>query len=109
MFDLSCAPTNLTSVGVTGPCTSSLDGDGPYTERAVYVDGQGAGTCHVVLTFATGFTYATDVGFTSQTSWVCGSQSCGSCGEITFPTGGPYMVDNPIVSTCVSLDAGGAE
>jgi hypothetical protein len=108
VFDLSCAPADLTSISVRGPCSSSFDGEGPYTEMAVVVYGEDAGTCHVVLTFATGFTYSTDVGFTSQTSWVCGSQSCGSCGEITFPTGGPFTVENPF-STCIGVDAGGAE
>jgi hypothetical protein len=98
MLQFTCEPTPLPSVSVAGPCTSSVTVDGAY------VAGESAGTCHVVLTFATGFVFATDVTFTEATSYVCGMPSCGSCGQITTPGSSPVGVDNP-GSTCQPLDA----
>jgi hypothetical protein len=55
------------------------------------------GTCHVSLTFATGFTYATDIVFV---------ESAGPCGgNIVLPTQMSFEVNNP-PSTCLVADAG---
>ncbi len=99
VIDFSCGSTNLTNVAVTGPCTSPYAGDGgaAYAVNAVYVNADKAGTCHVVLTFSNGASYAVDVTFQTETTYVCGSPDCGSCGEITAPTSGPFTVPS---STC---------
>ncbi len=55
---------------------------------------------HIVLTFATGFTYSADVTFTTHTS-------CGGC-SYQAPTSGPFTVNNP-ADTCVALPDAGAE
>ena len=79
----------------------------------VVVQGQSPGVCHVKLTFATGFTYSTDVTFASQSGGVCGGPQC-KCGDILAPTPGPggftvpVTVNNPS-DTCLAAageDAG---
>ncbi len=101
-FILSCGATDMTNVAVSGPCASgdaalpySLDSFNPQN---LYVGSLSTGICHVELTFATGFTYSTDVTFTSST------QSGGCCpGTHVTPTVNAFMVNNPS-TTCV--DAG---
>jgi len=104
-FDLACAPSDLTAVKVSGPCSSS----NMSTDPAVYerngeagpgkleVGSQVAGLCHVDLTFASGFVYSTDVTFTGT------SDGCGT-GFIT-PTQSVFAVNSP-GSACA--DAGSA-
>jgi hypothetical protein len=108
IFELSCGSTDLTSVVATGPC------DTPYARASSYVsDGtvvvgsEGAGVCHVALTFATGFTYSADVTFTSKPGGVCGGPEC-TCPDPTLATSGPFPVNDPS-NACVDagLDAGG--
>jgi hypothetical protein len=60
------------------------------------------GTCHVELTFVTGFVYSADVTFTSQ------SAGCAGCGTTIGPTQGQFMVNNPS-STCVAVPDAGVE
>jgi hypothetical protein len=106
-FKLSCSPNDLVSVVATGPCA---DPDAPvswYTGTAsewyVEVPAATVGTCHIVLTFATGFTYSQDVTFD-----VVPRDSCG-CPSYVAPTSGPFTVSNP-ADTCVGLtDAGAGE
>jgi hypothetical protein len=106
---LSCDSTNLTSVVASGPCAAPDAGVSSYLGRsgAVYVPSQGPGTCHVALTFATGFTYSADVTFATQPGGVCGGPQC-KCGDYVVPAAGPLAVNNPD-TTCVDagVDAGG--
>ncbi len=99
VINFSCGSTNLTNVAIAGPCNSPFAGDGAaaYADQAVDVYGEKAGTCHVVLTFSNGRSYAVDVTFQTETTYVCGSPDCGSCGEILAPTSGPFTVPS---STC---------
>lgn len=56
----------------------------------VTVYSSSAGSCHIELTFATGFTYSADVTFTSQTEGLCPG-----CAPYIGPTSGPFTVNNP--------------
>jgi hypothetical protein len=104
-FLLSCNPNDLVAVTATGPCTHPDAGlswfTGAETKWAVSVFAESPGACHVVLTFATGFTFAADVTFAEQ------SQACGCPSYIgpSEPSGG--QVNNP-PDTCVAIaDAAG--
>jgi hypothetical protein len=105
-FDLSCSPNDLTSVVASGPCAipdASLEQyTGPATEWFVAVGSPSPGECHIVLTFATGFTYSADVAFTSR---IVG---CAGCPPSIGPTGGPFTVNNPS-DTCVAVPHAGAD
>ena len=99
-LDLTCAPTNLTSVDVSAPCAAADAGTNPnqyVTGTLIAITSQVPGTCHVALTFATGFTYATDVVFVEQ------NDTCG--GSFVGPTQMSFDINNP-PSTCVDTDAG---
>jgi hypothetical protein len=101
LFYLSCSPNDLTSVVTSGPCSmpdASLEWYTGGGTKWVAVGSPSPGECHIVLTFATGFTYSADVTFTSQT----GGQ-CPGCRSYIGPTSGPFTVNNPN-TTC--LDAG---
>jgi hypothetical protein len=109
-FDLACSPNDLSSVVATGPCATPEAGlayyTGGETDFLVAVGSPEAGTCHVTLGFASGFTYDTDVTFTSQADPV--PKGCSPCPSFIGPTAGPWTVNNPSI-TCValpSLDAG---
>ena len=99
-FKLSCSPNDLVSVVATGPCANPEAGvswyTGTGTEWYVVVPASTAGSCHIVLTFATGFTYSQDVTF-----GVVPRDSCG-CPSYIAPTSGPFTVNNP-ADTCVAL------
>lgn len=105
-FTLSCDATNLVNVVVSGPCATdastlpySVDSTSPQN---LYVGSLSPGVCHVGLTFATGYTYSTDVTFTSVTT------TGGCCsGTGVNPTQTNFMVNNPS-TTCVDagLEAG---
>jgi hypothetical protein len=105
VFDLSCGPTDLESVALSGACaagdanpTSYVGGrDGQY----VSVDSARPGICHVVLKFGTGFVYSKDVTFVEET--LAGPPGCPSCPPFVGAMGSVFAVDNPS-STCV--DAG---
>jgi hypothetical protein len=102
VFQLTCASTDLTSVTSTGPCASNASLAATTVDDVVAIGSDGPGVCHVVLTFATGFTYSADVTFASKPGGVCGGPQC-TCPDYVAPTGGPFAVQNP-GSTCV--DAG---
>lgn len=108
MFELSCAPTDLASISVSGPCatgdaSNSQEPLGP-TGTAVGVASPSPGVCHVVLLFATGFRYAADVTFVSQSDTP--PPGC-PVSHYTVPTQRTFTVNNPS-NTCVDagLDAG---
>jgi hypothetical protein len=71
-LDLACGGTDLTSVILTGACNegniTSPDTylGGPH-QQYVYLPADEAGPCHVKLVFATGFTFSTDVHFSTLT------------------------------------------
>jgi hypothetical protein len=98
-FHLACSPNDLVRVDATEPCANPDAGLDWYTGAAtrweVDVKRPVAGTCHIKLTFATGFTYERDVTFTAQAG---GSAGC-SCPEHIAPTSGPFEVNNP-TDTC---------
>ncbi len=103
-FDLGCSPNDLVSVVASGPCSTPDAGLAYYTgggsERQVSVGSSAPGDCHIVLTFATGFTYSADVTFTTRTV-------CGHCPYVA-PTSDPFTVNNPS-NTCVALPDAGAD
>jgi hypothetical protein len=102
---MSCAPNDLSGIQVTGPCVGGVvpnepDGSPDYFEgrggEYVSINSPGGGTCHVVLTFSTGFVFTTDVQFTEE------RDSCGC--SYAIPTTAKVTVNNPS-STCTG-DAG---
>jgi hypothetical protein len=116
-FCMSCAMdlftvTDLTGVTLSGPCAM---GDGalgnytlgpPFETPCISVGSPSPGVCHVELNFATGFTYSTNVTFTSQTLEV--PRGCPACPPFIGPTGlpsDPISVNNPSM-TCVSSYSG---
>lgn len=104
-FHLACNPSDLVGVNVSGVCLASDAGPAGYfsggQQSALYVDSLQAGTCHVQLLFATGYSYATDVQFTSQVNNV--PSGC-PCSTTIQPKQQTFQVDNP-AATCP--DAGG--
>ena len=110
-FNLTCESTNLESVVATGPCAGPPDASVTgYTNtwmgsEHVYVSSDAPGTCHVELTFATGYTYSTDVTFATQSGGVCGGPQC-TCGD--YLAAGSFAVNNP-PDTCIDagVDSGG--
>jgi hypothetical protein len=99
LLNLSCSPTNLAEVTVTGVCAMG-DASPSYfvQDGGVWINSLSPGECHVALRFSSGFTYSADLTFTSST------HTGGCCpGTSVFPTKDTYAVNNPS-STCV--DAG---
>jgi len=109
VFRLSCGPTDLVSVVLSGPCSVGDAGSSSYLfgpeNASLAVSSPSAGVCHVTLTFATGFTYAADVTFTLQSQ--NDPPGC-PVWHYTTPTQPTFVVNNP-GSTCVDagLDARG--
>ena len=73
----------------------------------IYLEGNGAGTCHVELTFGNGVTSSVDLDFTSH--WIgCGSDphACGEEFLAVSADGSPYMPISVADPTCdAGLDA----
>ena len=88
VFALTCDASDLRSVEITGPCAESVSG------ASVDVFSPSPGSCHIVLTFGTGFTYAADVTFASMTQ-----RNCGQASSYVGPTQATFNVDNP-AATC---------
>jgi hypothetical protein len=87
----SSAVADLTSIAVSGPCAGSDAAVMNEAQaQAVYVSSPSPGVCHVELTFATGFTYTTDVTFESMTF-----TNCGTTATFIGPTQTVFDVDNP--------------
>jgi hypothetical protein len=103
IFNLSGGPTDLTSVALSGPCSSGDASPSTYlfgpASKTLGIVSPSPGRCHVVLTFATGFTYSTDVTFTSLDDTV----TPGCPGSHTAPTQQAFTVNNPS-GTCVAQD-----
>lgn len=105
IFHLSCGPTDLASVVLSGPCSTGDAGIATLSGGAsLGVFSSGAGVCHVTLKFATGFTYSADVTFVQQTQ--NDPPGC-PVWHYLAPTQRDFTVDNP-GTTCVDagLDAG---
>src|SRR5579863_76111 len=108
IFQLSCGPTDLTSVALTGPCSADDGGTSSHVfgakSSSLAIASPSPGTCRVTLTFATGFAYSADVTFVEQSD-----NSPPGCAvwHYTAPTQQAFTVDNPS-TTCVDagLDAG---
>jgi hypothetical protein len=103
-FNLACAPTDLASVVLSGSCATDADASpANYVQGGnlsyLFINGTSTGTCHVELTFASGFTYSADVEFVPEQS----ENGCPVCSPYTA-TVGTFSVNNPS-TTCV--DAGG--
>ena len=91
VIDLGCVPTEPPVVKTTGPCSvcpqANPNGSIPNgsdcaaAENSQYItlEANGAGTCHVELTFGSGAKSSVDLDFVSQ--WAaCGSDPHG-CGQ----------------------------
>lgn len=108
VFELACSQNNLVSVEATGPC--SMPGKplsfytGTATKGVVNVGSPTPGTCHVTLTFATGFTWSSDLTFGTIND---SEPGCARCPDFVGPTSNSNgsKVNNP-PDTCVPLDAG---
>jgi hypothetical protein len=72
---------------------------GTRTQWIANVTASGPGVCHIVLTFATGFTYSTDATFAEQPGSGCG------CPSLLGPTSPAVIRVNNPSNTCVSLGA----
>ena len=107
-FWLACNPNDLVSVEATGPCSMPDEPlswyTGAATKWAASVFAASPGTCHIVLTFATGFTYSADVTFASMND---NTPGCPPCPAYIGAISGGFNVNNP-PETCVALDAGAA-
>lgn len=104
VFQLSCGPTDLLNVALSGVCSVGDAGPSSYlfgpASMSLAIHSSNAGNCHVSLTFATGFSYSADVTFTLQTDTTY--PDCHGC-SYTVPTQQTFIVDNPS-GTC--MDAG---
>lgn len=98
-LELSCGPSDLSRVQLTGSCASAASNAGPYGADSKWVGftSYEAGACHFTLDFASGFTYSGDVTFTEA------NPGCG-CPSYLAPSQGTFVVSNPN-STCPA-DAG---
>jgi len=101
-LDLSCTPTDLQALAVSGACAAvdqPPQGQPLRFLKQLSVLSQ-AGDCHVTLTFSSGFVFSTDIPFVGD------PQPCG-CAPYVHPSSGQttIQVDNP-ASTCLS-DGGG--
>jgi hypothetical protein len=103
LFNFTCATNDLVSIAATGACVDTWKGMSANADAQAYVGSDEPGVCHVVLTFATGFTYAADVTFVSRPNTTCDQ----SCAPQIEPSSGPFTVNNP-PDTCVALPDAGA-
>jgi hypothetical protein len=101
-FDLSCGAADLKNFFLSpGPCAMVDAGSSNYVSAYgnIYVASPTPGVCHVELTFATGFTYSTDVTFTAGTT----PPGCGSPLSYVGPNPIFFTVNDP--STACEDDA----
>lgn len=107
-LDLACWPNDLTSVSASGSCSvpdAGLDDTTTVNRRAVIVRANQAGDCHVELTFASGFRFATDITFMTKNS---GTAECPGCPDYYASVDPMRVVNNP-PETCLPSDAGDAD
>jgi hypothetical protein len=105
-FTFACTPAEPVGYELTGECASANTGHliGMY-RNGFDVENTAAGTCHVVVTFASGFTYAADVNFTSSPA---DPDSCCASNLEIGPTQSVFTIENPR-NTCdpaAGFDAG---
>jgi len=109
IFNMSCGPTDLTSVTLSGPCATGDASPSNYVwgyhGMFLGIESSQPGVCHVELTFATGFTYSTDVTFALQPDPT--RPGCAPCPAFVGPTQGRFMVNNPS-TTCVAATSDAA-
>jgi hypothetical protein len=95
VFHLSCGSAGLTRVGLSGACSAGDSGSSSYLadpgSTLVDVSSSRPGQCHVVLAFATGFTYAGDVTFASRIDKP--DPDCPGC-SYTVPTPSTFTVND---------------
>jgi hypothetical protein len=88
-------------VALSGSCSNGDSSPSGYlfgSEGAsLAITSSAPGDCHVALTFATGFTYSTDITFVSQTELQ--TSGCPACPSYTAPTQAKFSVANPS-ATC---------
>jgi len=101
-LDLTCGPSNLSEVRLTGVCSSSSDVSASHyvfgnPPSHVWVASDQPGACHVELLFQTGFVFVTDIQFVASTEG-----SCSGCNPYPRPVPSEISVDNP-PSTCVTV------
>ena len=105
-FNLACGPADVTKITLSGSCSTGDAGPSnsqiTQSMKFVTVTSPNAGNCHVVLTFATGFTFSADVTFVSHITTDPPGSDCRSP-PFTVPTQSMFTVNNP-GDTCV--DAG---
>jgi len=104
-LELTCDSPDITSITVSGPCESDAGPSSFVSPGSIAIaNSPTPGVCHVELTFATGFTYATDVTFEPQQFTQCGN---GQVDYYVEPTESTFMVNNP-AATCgdAGTDAG---
>jgi hypothetical protein len=123
VIQLGCLPTEPPVVKTTGPCSVcpvvGADGAIPQgagcavlaNSQSIVVMAEGAGTCHVDLTFGNGATSSVDLDFASE--WAaCGADPHG-CGEGFLATGADgspdIQVSVPEAVCDAGLDAGASE
>jgi hypothetical protein len=104
IFNLSC-PTDPPQITLSGSCAAGDAGpsNGQLNQalNVVTVTSPNPGNCHVVLSFATGFTFSADVTFVTHIETDPPGSNCTS--PYTGPTQSMFTVNNPS-DTCV--DAG---
>lgn len=109
-FILTCAPTDVTSVSLSGPCSGADGGSSTYvpdsSSASVQVGSASPGVCHVTIMFSTGFTYSVDVTFVSQMDPA--PSGCGTCSPYVTATERTFTVNNPS-TTCVDAGAGASD
>lgn len=107
-FRLACGPSDLTSVALSGPCATGDANPANYIwghdDELLEFSSPSPGVCHVELTFATGFTYSTDITFATMADPTL--PGCPPCPPYVAPTQGVFDVGNPD-TTCT--DAGVAD
>jgi hypothetical protein len=92
-FELTCDSPDITSVAVSGPCEIDAGASSYVSPRSIAIaNSPTPGVCHVELTFATGFTYATDVTFEPQPFTQCGG---GQVDYYVEPTQSTFAVNTP--------------
>ena len=109
-FTLTCSPTDLMDVSISGPCfgaDAAPSTNLPHaSSTSVQIGSPTPGVCHVTLTFASGFTYSADVTFVSQTDPA--PSGCPTCSPYVTPTQRTFTVNNP-TTTCVDAGAGASD
>jgi hypothetical protein len=103
-LELACGPSDLASVTLSGSCAEGDSSQGSYATSGddVWIGNadETPGVCHVELTFATGFTYSTDITFATMPDTQ--PPGCSPCPDYVGPTQSSFMVDNPCADAGVA-------